>query len=158
MGRAGNIFQHTRQSPQHLHLIGAGRSLFSPAAAQPFQDTDGARLRLVHPELAEPCQFDDIASGKADYHRVTCLMTRFKGWPNRFDLIVEKQHRRDDNVRAIDIRKTFLERFRLVVPVGGGVKVQCEARDLCTQDRFCPLGTGGNVGVEGNQHDANGGR
>ena len=102
---AGNETKQLRQLPQHLHLTLAAGACALAVAAQLLQPGDGAERLAAHVELADPRQLDDFGRGHAADHRVAIVAAGCQRRHHRADVIVEKQHRGDDDVAARDSRR-----------------------------------------------------
>ena len=71
-------------------------------------------------------------------------------------MVVEEQHRRDDDVAATDIGNAAVERAGIAVPVGSSVEADGNARAVLGEARGGPLGGARQVVVERNDHDVQG--
>ena len=111
-------------------IFGSCRSIFisplPPAAAlaiaaQLLQQGDGAERLAAHVELADARQLDDLGRRHAADHRVAVVAPRLQRRQHGADVVVEEQHRGDDDVAAGDVGLAALERCVVGAPFVGGV-------------------------------------
>ena len=153
---AGDEAQHLGQAAQHFHLPGARRSTSLGRSAQPLEQGEWALGRLVHAIVAHAGQLDDFAARHQPEHRRAMFAPRLERRHDRADMVVEEQHRCDDNVTASDIRNAAVERTRGAVPVGGGVEADADVRAIVCELRRRPLRRARQMIVEGDDDDPEG--
>ena len=124
----------TRDAAQHRKLMSAAGGGRLAAAPQPLQEVERAPFRTVHIETADAGEFDDVRLGHAAENRVASLTTRLDRRMHRLRLLLHEQHRRDDDVRFGDRREAALQ-GRGIVPFGGGMKGEIEARECRSRGR-----------------------
>ena len=152
LGGARHEAQHLRDPAQHLHLRGATcGGLVLLVAAQSLQQRERTRRRLVHVELAEPRELDHLGGRHRADHRITLLAAGPQGGQDRQEMILEEQHRGDDDVAGLDVGDAALERLGVGAPLGRGVQRDVQPGRLATQPRPRAVGRAREVGVH--RHD-----
>ena len=125
---AGDEAQDLGQAAQQRHLPCPGRFRPFGAAAQPLQDRERAARLLVHAEFAKAGELDHFAGRQAAHHGEALLAPRLQRVDHRQIMIFQKQHMRDDDVRARDVRIGHVCRAGIVRPAAGHMDRQAEAR------------------------------
>ena len=96
--------QQLRQFAQHFHLpLAAGAATFL-LAAQPLQQAHQALGFGGHIKPAHPCHARDLRGRKAAHQRITIEPPRRDRTLHQFEVIFQKQHAGDDDIRACNIR------------------------------------------------------
>ncbi len=154
---AGDEAQHPRQAAQHLQLLGAGRLVGSLVrAAQLFQHPDRRGLGPAHLELAEARLADHLAGAQERDDRVAIGAARLDGRQDRADVLVEEEHRRDDDVGLRDIALGSVQQLGIVVPHAGGMESHFEAGQRLPQPLLRPRDRARKMVVERHDRDAHG--
>ena len=153
--RAGDEAQQARQFAQHAHLaLAGGPALLALRPAQLLEQAHDAARLGGHVEAAEPGQLHHLAGRKAAHHRVAIGPARLQGRQNGADMLVEEEHRRDDDVRLRDIRLAARQRDLVRGPVLGRMDDEAQARHLAAQRLRGTVGRARQVAVHRDEHDA----
>ena len=127
-----NIAQDLRQTAQRLHLLLAGARLVA-GAAQALHQRDGSARRLRHVEPAHARQLNNLGRRHAADHCIARLAPRQQCGHDRAGMLLDEQHRGDDDVGAADVRNRAVQRARNAVPVAGGMEIQRHRREGAAQ-------------------------
>ena len=149
----GDEFQQFGQTAQHRHLprTGTGAGLVGTAQLLDHRHQPGGGL--VHAIIAHPRQLDHVARRHQADHRIAVVLPRLQVRHHRADVIFEKQHRHQDDIAARDIGAGGFERFGFLIPVGGGVKPDRDARFAAEKQFLCPGNGTRQMVVQRDDHD-----
>ena len=154
---AGNEAQQPRQLPEHLHLPMPAGAAARLGAAQPLEQRHRPRRRPGHAELAEAREAHDLAGRHRAEHGVAIVATRGQGGLDGADVVLEKQHRRHDDVARGDRLQAACEGGGVAAPFVGRVDGEIEAGQLRPQRRPRAIRRASQMAVHRHDDDADGG-
>ena len=153
LGGARDEAQELGDAPQHRHLLGASAAfLLFFVAAQTLKQRHGSAFGAVHGEAAHACQAHHLARRHAANHGVALVPALLERGQDRLDMLLHHQHGDDDDVALGNVGAAAIDRAGVVRPLGGGVQLQRQARQVSMETRLCPIEGAGQVSVKGHQH------
>ena len=156
LGHAGNVAQDFRQAAQRLHLLLAGFGLVAGAAAQTFHQRNRAAGRLRHVEPVQPRQLYDFRGRHGANDGIKGIAARLQGRQHRLDMVLEEQHRGEDEIRLADILDGAGERLRLAIKFRGRMKGERQVRMRPAQFRLGGADGRAEMGIQRQDDDPDG--
>ena len=161
LGGARDEAEDLGQPPQHGHLAcaGAGPAAgLGAVAPQALQQRDRPLVGAVHLQAAKAGELDDLAGGDQADHGVAVVAARLQGRQDGADLLVDEQHRQDDDVACGDVVEAPLQGARIVRPVRRRMQPQLQTGNVLADLLLDPGEQSGQVAVQGDEHDPHRGR
>mgnify|MGYP005840640675 CR=1 FL=1 len=113
-------------------------------------------MRAVHVEAADAGQPHHLARRQGADDRVALLAPRPQGVEDRLEMLLEEEHRRDDDVGAGDVGAAARERARIGAPLRGHMDRQGEPWQIRGEPARGALDRTGQVRVHRHDDDPHG--